>query len=132
VSSNICESWRDGAALWIRGKALGDSYNNDSVFVQFDNSVSQSGTAVWRLGTTSATAVVLEPCGGCGVQGWGWRDNGYEASGPLVYFGTSGSQRWRIQVREDGLAIDQVVLSAVSYLTSAPGNARNDTVIVPR
>ena len=93
--------------LWIRGKAIGDSYNNDSVFVQFDNSVSQSGSPVWRLGTTSATAVVLEPCGGCGVQGWGWRDNGYEASGPLVYFGTSGSQRLRIQVREDGLAIDQ-------------------------
>lgn len=118
--------------LWIRSKALNDSYNNDSVFVQFDQSLDASGTAAWRIGTTSATSVILENCGGCGVQGWGWSDNGYETMGPVITFAQSGPQRLRIQVREDGLGIDQVVLSAVRYFTNAPGATKNDTTIVPR
>ena len=118
--------------LWIRGKALNDSYNNDSVFVQFDHSVDTSGAAVWGIGTTSATSVILEDCGGCGVQGWGWADNGYGTLGPVVSFSQSGPQRLRIQMREDGLGIDQIVLSAVEYITASPGSTKNDTVIVPR
>jgi hypothetical protein len=35
-------------------------------------------------------------------------------------------------VREDGLAIDQIVLSALMYAASAPGANRNDTTILPR
>ena len=38
-----------------------------------------------------------------------------------MYLATTGPQRLRIQMREDGLAIDQVVLSAVRYLTARPG-----------
>jgi hypothetical protein len=34
-------------------------------------------------------------------------------------------------VREDGVSVDQIVLSAVKYRTSRPGTAKNDTVIVP-
>ena len=122
-----------GYRLWLRGKALNDSYNNDSVFVQFDGSVTATGTAQWRIGTTGATAVVIEDCSGCGLQGWGWNDNAYGlgALGPLVYFAQSGTQRLRIQMREDGLGLDQVVLSAQTYLTTRPGAARNDTTIVP-
>ena len=41
--------------------------------------------------------------------------------GPLVYFNTTGPQRMRIQTREDGLSIDQIVLSPVTYLNTAPG-----------
>ena len=118
--------------LWLRGKALGDSYNNDSVFVQFDGSVDASGTPIWRTNTTSATAVVLEDCSGCGVRGWGWADNGYGLSvlGPVVYFAQTGPQRIRIQAREDGLAIDQIVLSAAKYTVTAPGITRNDATIL--
>jgi hypothetical protein len=37
-----------------------------------------------------------------------------------------------LQTREDGLSIDQIVLSAGRYLSSPPGATKNDTVIVPR
>jgi len=46
--------------LWLRGKAAGNSYDNDSVYVQFSDSVTSSGTAVDRIGTTSGVAVVLQ------------------------------------------------------------------------
>lgn len=32
----------------------------------------------------------------------------------------------RIEVREDGLSIDQIVLSPAQYLTASPGAAKND------
>jgi beta-lactam-binding protein with PASTA domain/glutamine amidotransferase PdxT len=119
--------------LWLRGKALNNSYNNDSVFVQFDGSVDASGAPTWRIGTTSSTMVVLEEAATLGVQGWGWADNGYGLNvlGPVVRFAQTGPQRIRIQTREDGLGIDQVVLSAVQYLTSSPGATKNDTTILP-
>jgi hypothetical protein len=36
-----------------------------------------------------------------------------------------------IQTREDGVSIDQVVLSAEKYLTTRPGTAKNDRPILP-
>ena len=119
--------------LWIRGRAQNDYWGNDSVYVQFSGSVTSSGAAVWRIGTTSSTEVNLEDCGGCGLSGWGWQDNGWGTGvlGPLVYFATSGTQRIRIQVREDGFSIDQIVLSAGTYLNSAPGALRNDATVLP-
>jgi hypothetical protein len=45
---------------------------------------------------------------------------------------SQGLQRMRIQVREDGLAIDQVVLSAVKYLNASPGALRNDSTILSK
>ena len=39
-------------------------------------------------------------------------------------------KRLRIQVREDGGSIDQVVLSPVKYRTARPGTAKNETVIL--
>ena len=115
--------------LWLRGIAEGNSYANDAVYVQFDNSVDASGAPIWRTTTTTATTLILEDCSGCGVQGWGWNDNGYGRGvlGPLVYFASSGPQRIRIQVREDGLGIDQVVLSAGLYKTAAPGRSARTT-----
>jgi hypothetical protein len=38
----------------------------------------------------------------------------------------------RIQVREDGVQIDQIVLSAGRYLTTPPGAVSNDATIVPK
>ena len=66
-----------GYRLWIRGKADGNNWANDSVFVQFTNSRTSGGTAAWQIGTTSAAEVNLEDCSGCGVSNWGWQDNGY-------------------------------------------------------
>src|SRR3989441_11352516 len=46
--------------LWIRGKAAGNSTNNDSVYVQFSDSITSSGSAIHRIGTTSGTAGILQ------------------------------------------------------------------------
>jgi hypothetical protein len=119
--------------LWIRAKAESNSWANDSIFVQFSRSVTSSGNATWRIGTTSATEMNLEDCSGCGLSGWGWQDNGWGVGtlGPLVYFSAAGEQKLRIQYREDGIAIDQIVLSPAEYLSSAPGAVKNDATILP-
>jgi endonuclease/exonuclease/phosphatase family metal-dependent hydrolase len=108
--------------LWVHGIADGDDWDNDSVFVQFSGSVNSSGGAVYRIGTTSATEVNLEECKGCGLSGWQWQDNGWGSGvlGPVIRFATTGTQRMRIQTREDGLAIDRIILSPSQYMNSAP------------
>jgi IPT/TIG domain-containing protein len=128
--------------LWIRGKADVDSPYNDSVFVQFSGSVDSSGAPTFRISTTDATTVNLEDCLSCGLQGWGWQDNGWGAGvfGPLIYFSTTGQQTLRVQVREDGMSIDQIVLSPILFLATSPGALKNDstflsktsTAVVPR
>jgi len=117
--------------LWIRGKAENNTWQNDSTFVQFSGSTDAAGAPVFRIGSTSATVVSIEESSGAGVAGWGWQDNGYgvNAFGPAIYFdGTQ--QTLRVQVREDGLSIDQIVLSQVTYASQAPGLAKNDTTIL--
>jgi hypothetical protein len=118
--------------LWLRGRAQNNSYNNDSVYIQFSGSVTNTGTPVNRIGTTEAVAVVLEDCTGCGVHGWGWQDNGYgvDVLGPPLYF-TAGQQTMRIQTREDGISIDQIVLSPAAYMNKSPGVTKDDTTILP-
>jgi len=121
--------------LWIRGKADGNSWANDSVFVQFSDATDASGNPVYRIGTTSALAVNLEECSGCGLSGWGWEDDGWGAvnkPGVTLRFPNPHSQRIRIQTREDGFSIDQIVLSAVRYKTQRPGTAKNDDTILGR
>ena len=56
-----------GYRLWLRGRADSNSWANDSVFVQFNNSVTSTGTPTYRIGTTSAAEVNLEDCSGCGL-----------------------------------------------------------------
>jgi hypothetical protein len=118
--------------LWVRSRAKDDSYMNDSVLVQFSGTVDASGTPIFRIGTDNATNVILEDCGGCGEQGWGWQDNAYGSFAPPVYFATTGPQTIRVLRREDGISIDQIVLSAEKYLNASPGQVRNDSTIVPR
>jgi regulation of enolase protein 1 (concanavalin A-like superfamily) len=125
--------------LWMRGRAEANFYGNDSAFVQFSNSVTSTGTPTFRIGTTSAAEYNLENCGGCGLSGWGWQDNGWgiNVNGPDIYFDTSGPQRLRIQTREDGLSIDQILLSPSRYRPGSPdainggspGALKNDTTI---
>ena len=120
--------------LWMRGKAESDSYPNDSVFVQFSESVTAGGAEQWRIGTTSAAEVNLENCSGCGVAGWGWQDTGYGngVPGAPVYFATTGVHRLRVQIREDGFSIDQIVLSKGPFLSTSPGALKNDTTILAK
>jgi endonuclease/exonuclease/phosphatase family metal-dependent hydrolase len=122
-----------GYRLWMRGRADGNSPYNDSVFAQFSGSVNASGSAVYRIGTTSSTIVNIEEDLGDGLSGWGWQDNGWGTNvlGPLIYFQSTGTQKIRVQSREDGLSIDQIVLSSQSYVNSSPGALRNDSVILP-
>jgi hypothetical protein len=120
--------------LWLRGKAQANYWGNDSVHIQFSDSVDESGQPIWRIGTTSSTVVNLEDCSGCRLRGWGWQDNGWGVGvlGPLVRFEKTGAHRIRIQNREDGLSIDQIVLSSGDYLSDAPGTLKDDTTILKR
>ena len=119
--------------LWVRGIAAANSATNDSVFVQFTNSQIEGGIAMYRIGSKSGAIVNLEDCTGCGLQGWGWQDNGSGANvmGPVISFATSGPQTVRVQTREDGFSIDQIVLSPAAYLTTSPGLLKGDTRILP-
>jgi hypothetical protein len=119
--------------LWLRGRATGDLATNDSVHVQFTDSIDGAGNPAWRIGGTTGFEVNLEDCSGCGNAGWGWEDNGWGTPttlGPTVRFTTEGLKTIRIQNREDGLYIDQVVLSPSTYLSSEPGAHKNDATIL--
>ena len=117
--------------LWMRGKADNNAWANDSVYVQFSGAV-DAGVAINRIGTTGAATVSIENGLNAGLAGWGWSDNSYGGFGSSIYFQTSGLQTLRVQVREDGLSLDQIVLSADRYATSAPGATKNDTTIVAK
>jgi acid phosphatase len=120
--------------LWVRSRAQADSWANDSCFVQFSDSVNGSGSPVFRIGTTAAAEMNLEDCSGCGLQGWGWQDNGWGVGvlGPLIRFQNSGTHTLRVQVREDGLSIDQIVLSSQAFLNTPPGSLKNDSTILQK
>jgi hypothetical protein len=101
--------------------------------MQFDSAIASDGKS-YAIGTTSGLAINLEECSGCGVSNWGWEDDGWGAvnrQGVTLRFPEGGRRRIRIQVREDGVSVDQIVLSAVKYRTSRPGTAKNDTLILP-
>jgi phosphatidylserine/phosphatidylglycerophosphate/cardiolipin synthase-like enzyme len=123
-----------GFRLWMRGKAASNNGNNDSVHVQFSDSVSAAsgGSAVYRIGTTSGTYINLAEVSGAALQDWGWQDNGFGAGvfGPLIYFANSGTHTIRVQVREDGFSIDQIVLSRDTFLNTSPGANKADNTIL--
>jgi hypothetical protein len=117
--------------LWFRMRAAQNAYTNDSIFVQFSDSTTSGGTAVTRIGSTGALGVVLEEGYGAGESGWGWNDSNYGSLAAPVYFATSGTHTLRIQQREDGPIIDQIVLSTGAYFTARPGSTTGDGTIIP-
>ena len=119
--------------LWMRGKAAQNFGDNDSVWVQTSGTVDGSGAPIYRIGTTSGMMVNLEDCSGCAISGWGWQDNGFGAgvSGLPLRFSSTGTVTIRIQAREDGISLDQFLLSSATYLNTAPGARRDDTTILP-
>jgi hypothetical protein len=136
--------------LWMRMKADADSNDNDSVWVQFNNSVDAAANPIFRSGTTSGTIVALEAIFPDGVLGWGWSDNDLiegNGNGTLIRFASDGPQTIRVQRREDGVAIDQIVLSPSTYVGGgyiidrngvkvaqgadpSPGSLKNDSTIL--
>ena len=117
--------------LWMRGKAAGNAWANDSVYVQFSGSAGANGAAINRIGSTQAATVSIEENSGAGLSEWGWADNSLGGLAGPIYF-TGGMQTIRVQVREDGVSLDQIVLSAGPYLTVAPGLTKNDATILTR
>jgi len=121
--------------VWVRLKADGNNWANDSVFLQFYGAEDASGNPMFPVGTTSGLDVNLEECSGCGISGWGWRDDawgqrGVAPSATRVRF-SRGSGYITIQTREDGVSIDQIVLSSERYVTTRPGAVKNDATILP-
>ena len=43
----------------------------------------------------------------------------------------SAGHQTMVQTREDGVSIDQIVLSSKKYATTRPGPAKNDTTSLP-
>jgi hypothetical protein len=88
---------------------------------------------VYPIGSTTGLLVNLEPCNSCGVSGWGWQNGAYWLTqATTVSFAASGRHTIRVQVREDGAQIDQIVLSPAQYLQAAPGPVKGDSTIVPK
>lgn len=118
--------------VWLRLRATGDSKWNDSVWVQFSDALIK-GQAAYRIGTTAGLLVNLETCEGCGTAGWGWPDAAYWLrQTATVTFASTGAHTIRVQTREDGVEIDQIVLSPAKYLAAAPGASRNDSTILAK
>jgi regulation of enolase protein 1 (concanavalin A-like superfamily) len=113
-------------------RAQGDSFGNDSVHVQFDDSVTAGGAPTMRIASGSSAEIVLQAGqNDTSVRGWGWADNGWGQLGPDIYFSRTGTHTLRVQQREDGVIIDQIVLSPNLYRTAAPGGRDQDSTILP-
>jgi hypothetical protein len=119
--------------VWLRLRAAANSKYNESVWVQFSTAVTATGSPLYRIGTDRALLVNLENCSGCGVAEWGWQGGAWWLSQPATLrFASTGRQRIRVQTREDGVDVDQIVISPGTYASTAPGRLTNDTTIVPR
>ena len=120
-------------ALWFRLKALANSKYNDSLWIQFSDALA-GGSVAYPLNSTAALDVNLATdAGATSLSNWGWQNGAYWVTQPTtVRFATSGTHTMRIQVREDGVQLDQIVLSNVRFLTTAPGGPTNDSTIVPK
>jgi hypothetical protein len=117
--------------LWLRMQALGNARSSDSVWVQFSDAL-VDGVPAYPLGSASGLLVNLATDGsGLSLNGWGWQNGAYWLLQPTtVTFVSSGLHTLRIQAREDGVQLDQIVLSSTAYLTAAPGPATKDSTIV--
>jgi hypothetical protein len=103
-----------------------------------------SGAGAYPVGTTSGLVVNLATDStGSSLAGWGWVNGAYWLGQvATVTFPTTGSHTLRLQVREDGVQIDQIVLSPSTYFNAsascpnscggAPGPVSNDHTIVAR
>jgi hypothetical protein len=119
--------------IWLRLQALNNIKYNDAVWVQFSDARA-SGSPIYGLNTTSALMVNLATdSSATSLNRWGWQNGAYWLSQPTTLtFATSGPHKMRIQIREDGVQLDQIVLSPSTYLNASPGSLTNDSTIVPK
>jgi hypothetical protein len=119
--------------LWLRIRAVNNSKWNDSLWVQFSDA-RFNGASIYPIGAQSALDVNLATdAGAASLNGWGWQNTAYWLNQPTTFtFPTSGPHTLRIQVREDGVELDQIVLSPVTFLNTRPGSLTNDSTIVPK
>jgi endonuclease/exonuclease/phosphatase family metal-dependent hydrolase len=119
--------------IWVRMRAGSNSKYNDSAYVQFSDALDGNGSSVYGIGTSSGLTLNLQSCNGCSLGGWGWMDGAYWLNQvSTVSFATSGTHTVRVQTREDGVSVDQIVLSPTTYLSNSPGQSTNDSTIVPK
>jgi endonuclease/exonuclease/phosphatase family metal-dependent hydrolase len=118
--------------LWFRMKAENNHALNDSVWVQFSGTVNGAGgPPIYRVGSTSAIKVVLQECTGAPMSNWGWHDAGWcGAQGRAIVFASSGIQTVRVLQRQDGISIDQIVISSARFAAAAPGPLTNDNTFL--
>jgi hypothetical protein len=136
---NYFEAWFNAAQgqayhVWVRMRAQNNSLSNDSVHIQFGDALTMSGSPFAEIGTSGSMEFVLQNgSSGPPVHGWGWTENGWGAFGANIQFATTGPHRLRVQQREDGPIIDQIVISPDAFLTAAgiPGRRQDDTTILP-
>src|SRR5438874_11269752 len=118
--------------MWLEVPGNGEPETDDSVWVQLSDAL-VNGVAAYPIGTTSGLLVNLENCSACGTSAWGWQNSSWWlAQSSTFVFTTAGPHTLRIQVREDGVMLDQIVLSPMQYLATPPGPVVNDTTIVPK
>jgi regulation of enolase protein 1 (concanavalin A-like superfamily) len=119
--------------IWLRLQALNNDKLNDAVWVQFSDA-RVGGAPIYGLDTTSGLLVNLATSSSAtSLDHWGWQNAAYWLSQPVtVSFASAGTHTIRVQIREDGVQLDQIVLSPSQYFSSAPGSVTNDGTIVPK
>ena len=129
--------------LWLRVQALNNNKFNDSLWVQFSDA-QLNGSAIYPMNSTEGLDVNLATDAAAGsLQGWGWVNGAYWLSQPAtITFANSGAHTMRIQLREDGVELDQLLLSPTKYFNAgascpvscggAPGPVSNDHTVVPK
>jgi hypothetical protein len=106
-------------------RAEGNSRSNDSVWLQYSDAIDARRRPLFRVGSSSGMPVALQECPSCGISGWGWADDGWwTGRAATIAFRSTGVKRLRIQTREDGAVIDQIVLSPQRYLSGRPAPVR--------
>jgi endonuclease/exonuclease/phosphatase family metal-dependent hydrolase len=112
-------------------KAENNSAANDSVWLQFSDTVDGAGAAIYRIGSSSAIKELLQSCDGAAMSNWGWHDSGWcGVQGTSITFASSGVHTLRVLQRQDGISIDQMVISSSTYAGVAPGPLTNDNTFL--
>ena len=115
--------------LWVRMKA--GNISDDSVHVQFSDSVDANGAADLHWKTANSAEVVLAEMDGGTISGWGWADQGWNGLGDPIYFAASGTHTLRIQQREDGPRSIRSCSRRTPTSRLLPGPQKNDNTKLP-
>src|SRR6185295_18576204 len=68
--------------IWVRLRSQNNSTSNDSIHLQFTDSVDWSGPPLMQMGRGISAEVILRGAASApGRGGWGWADNGWDAPG---------------------------------------------------